>query len=108
MENLKTLRTERELSQQELANILHVSQQSIYKYENDITTPDLSTLIDMADFFHTSIDYIVGYSTIPHKIEAVTETSLNKQELSIISNYRKLSTKNMALIEALISAFAEK
>jgi transcriptional regulator with XRE-family HTH domain len=108
MKNLKFLRTKQKLSQQELANILHVSQQSIYKYENGITTPDVNTLIDMADFFHTSIDYLVGYSTIPHKIEPVTETSLNKQELAVIENYRKLSTKNLTLIETLIAELAKK
>ena len=63
MKNLKLLRTKRNLSQQELANILHVSQQSIYKYENDITTPDLNTLIDMADYFHTSIDKVISVET---------------------------------------------
>ena len=108
MKNLKFLRTKQNLSQQELANILHVSQQSIYKYENGITTPDVNTLIDMADYFHTSIDYLVGYSTIPHKIEPVTKTSLNKQELAVIENYRKLSTKNLTLIETLISELAQK
>ncbi len=108
MKNLKFLRTKQNLSQQELANILHVSQQSIYKYENGITTPDVNTLIDMADYFHTSIDYLVGYSTIPHKIEPVTETSLNKQELAVIENYRKLSTKNLTLIETLIAELAQK
>ena len=108
MKNLKFLRTKQNLSQQELANILHVSQQSIYKYENGITTPDVNTLIDMAEYFHTSIDYLVGYSTIPHKIEPVTETSLNKQELAVIENYRKLSTKNLTLIETLIAELAQK
>ena len=108
MKNLKFLRTKQNLSQQELANILHVSQQSIYKYENGITTPDVNTLIDMADYFHTSIDYLIGYSTIPHKIEPVTETSLNRQELAVIENYRKLSTKNLTLIETLIAELAQK
>ena len=108
MKNLKLLRTERNLSQQELANILHVSQQSIYKYENGITTPDLNTLIDMADYFHTSIDYLVGYSSIPHKIEPVTETCLNEQELNIVHNFRKLSIKNANLINALIAELREK
>lgn len=41
MKNLKTLRVAKKLSQQKLADILHVSQQSIYKYENGITSPDL-------------------------------------------------------------------
>ena len=44
MKNLKMLRMEKNLSQQQLANILHTSQQSIYKYENDITSPNLETL----------------------------------------------------------------
>ena len=51
MENLKVLRKQHNLSQQKLADILHISQQSVYKYENDITSPDLETLIKMADFF---------------------------------------------------------
>lgn len=50
MENLKVLRKQHNLSQQKLADILHISQQSVYKYENDITSPDLETLIKMADF----------------------------------------------------------
>ena len=50
----------KKLSQQKLADILHVSQQSIYKYENGITSPDLETLTNMANFFDTSIDYLVG------------------------------------------------
>ena len=34
MQNLKSLRKEHNLSQQNLADILHISQQSVYKYEN--------------------------------------------------------------------------
>ena len=69
MENLKVLRKQHNLSQQKLADILHISQQSVYKYENDITSPDLETLIKMADFFNTSVDYIIGHTEIPHKID---------------------------------------
>ena len=47
MKNLKMLRMEKNLSQQQLANILHTSQQAIYKYENDITSPNLETLISI-------------------------------------------------------------
>ena len=66
MENLKKLRKQHKLSQQKLADILHISQQSIYKYENDITFPDIEILIQMADYFSTSIDYLVGYTDMPY------------------------------------------
>ena len=73
MKNLKLLRHQKALSQQKLADILHISQQSVYKYENGITTPDLQTLMKIADFFDTSVDYLIGYTDIPHKIEPVAE-----------------------------------
>lgn len=91
MKNLKLLRTNNNLSQQKLADILHASQQSIYKYENDITSPDIETLIKMADYFDTSVDYLIGHTDISHRIEPVTDTMLNKDESRLIACYRKLT-----------------
>lgn len=105
MKNLKKLRKEHNLSQQKLADILHVSQQSIYKYENNITSPDIETLILMADFFNTSIDYLVEHTDISHKIEPVEEIMLNEEEVSLIRNYRKLSTKQKQLLSEIAEEY---
>lgn len=51
MKNLKDLRLARGLSQQRLADQLHLSQQSIYKYENDLSEPGIEILKNIADFF---------------------------------------------------------
>ena len=72
--NLKKLRKKYNISQQQLASIIGISQQSINKYENHNIEPDIETLKTMADFFNTSIDYIVGYK---EKSEEIT----TKQEL---------------------------
>ncbi len=72
--NLKKLRKKYNISQQQLADVVGVSQQSINKYENHNIEPDIETLKTMADFFNTSIDYIVGYK---EKSEEIT----TKQEL---------------------------
>lgn len=61
MENLKKLRLERKLSQQKLAENFGITQQAIYNYENGITEPDIYMLKKMAAFFHTTVDYLVGY-----------------------------------------------
>lgn len=105
MKHLKTLRKQKNLSQQKLADILHISQQSIYKYENDITSPDLDTVIKMAEFFGCSVDYIVGYSDIPHKVEFVTDTMLNEEELTLIEYYRKLTLKQKQAIQTIIKSY---
>ena len=51
MKNLKKLRLERGLSQQKLADILHITQQSIYKYENGLAEPNIELLKNIADYF---------------------------------------------------------
>jgi len=105
MNNLKKLRKKYNLSQQKLADILLVSQQSIYKYENGITSPDIETLMRMADFFDTSIDYLVEHTDIPHKIEPVKETMLNDDEFILITNYRKLNASQKQLVQAITTEY---
>ena len=75
MKNLKKLRLERNLSQQALAHIMGVSQQSINKYESGKTQPDLHMLMALAEFFHTSIDYLVGYTDNPDSYRVVSDLS---------------------------------
>ena len=66
--NLKLLRKEYGISQQVLADMMGVSQQSINQYENHSIEPDIALLTQMADYFNTSIDYIVGRTTIRRPI----------------------------------------
>jgi len=108
MKNLKLLRTKHNLSQQKLADILHISQQSVYKYENDITSPDIDTLKQMADYFETSIDYLVGYTDIDHKIEPTTELSLNENEQLLITHYRQLTSRQRSLIQSVTESYLDE
>ena len=50
LKNLKKLRLRKGLSQQRLADIIGVSQQSVNKYENHSIEPDMDTLISLANF----------------------------------------------------------
>lgn len=57
---LRDLREDKDLSQKELAQILGMSQTGYSKYEtgeNDIPT---QILMKLADFYHTSVGYILG------------------------------------------------
>ncbi len=57
------LRTKRNLSQNELADLLDVSRQSVSKWETDASTPDLERLIKLCDIFHITLDELAGRNT---------------------------------------------
>ena len=65
LENLKLLRSTAGISQKTLADSIGVSQQSINKYENHNIEPDIATLSSIADYFHVSIDFLVGANELP-------------------------------------------
>ena len=61
---LKELRTQQKLSQKEMAEKLHIKQQSYSRYELATGEPSLATLREIAIFFNVSTDYLVGLSEI--------------------------------------------
>ncbi|MBR1822365.1 MAG: helix-turn-helix transcriptional regulator, partial [Clostridia bacterium] len=85
--NVKLLRREAGISQQALADALGISQQSINHYENHDTQPDLQTLKQMADYFNTSIDYIVGHTDIKDPFDNTEAFHLNADEGELITQY---------------------
>lgn len=108
VKNLKSLRQKKGLSQQQLADIIGVSQQSIYKYEKQNVEPELSMLISMADYFETSVDYLIGHSDVSHKIEKVQPFELNAEEAKLIRDYRKLSKSEKESISLVIKNYRSK
>lgn len=59
-EKLKEMRTERDLSQMELARKTGISQSAIAKWELGKTEPTASAIITLARFFDESADYLLG------------------------------------------------
>lgn len=57
---LKELRTEKQLSQQQLARLLNISQSAIAKWELGKTEPTASAIVSVALFFDVSCDYLLG------------------------------------------------
>ena len=61
---IRDLREDADLSQRQIAVILNMSQTGYSKYEtgeNDIPT---RILIQLADYYHTSIDYLLGLTSV--------------------------------------------
>lgn len=60
MIKLFELRSEKGLSQRELARIMNISQGTYNNWENENTQPSIEQLIALADFFEVSVDYLLG------------------------------------------------
>ena len=60
MLRLKDLREDHDLKQEEIAKILNISQTNYSKYELEKVNIPISSLIVLADFYTTSIDYLIG------------------------------------------------
>ena len=58
-QNICRLRTERGLSQGDLADALDVSRQSISKWETDASIPELEKLLRLSELFHITLDELV-------------------------------------------------
>ena len=59
-ENIYKLRTEKNMSQGDLADALEVSRQSVSKWENNSAVPELDKLVKMAAIFEVSLDELVS------------------------------------------------
>ena len=64
-EKILALRTERSLSQGDLAEKLDVSRQSVSKWETGQSVPELDKLITLADLFGVSVDQLVRDGNTP-------------------------------------------
>ena len=68
--NLKILRKKMNIGQKELAAFLNVSVGTISNYENGVHSPDMETLIKIADFYDVSTDRLLGHNIGADKTEA--------------------------------------
>ena len=74
-EKIKVKRRERDLTQEELANILGVSKAAVSKWETDESYPDITLLTQIAQLFHITMDELFGYTLEYKPLKIVTEYS---------------------------------
>ncbi|MBP3324308.1 MAG: helix-turn-helix domain-containing protein [Clostridia bacterium] len=66
-ENLKKYRIIKNLTQEDLANYLNITPQSVSKWERGETYPDITFLPALANIFETSIDLLIGMDVVRAK-----------------------------------------
>lgn len=87
---IKELRIKNGFSQQEIAKFLNVSQSNYSKYERNEIEPEIQTLIKLADYFHTTVDNLIGHE-VPYLID---KSTYNEQQLQLFDIILQLNNVN--------------
>lgn len=82
-EKLTKLRKEKNLTQEQFAEILHVSRQSVSKWEHNTAYPDTEKLIRISKLFECSLDYL-----LKDEIEQMDENLLAASEAAKMDRIR--------------------
>lgn len=62
--NLEKIRKEHKISQSKLGCALGITQQMISSYEKNISSPNIESLVRLADYFHISVDDLIGHTVL--------------------------------------------
>lgn len=92
-ERVRLERKNKGLSQLELANYFGVSQQTVNKWENGKSTPELKVIKNLAQFFDVSIDYLVGMTDVRNHMD------LQTRDLYAFLNFENINLRGLPLTD---------
>ena len=100
---LKELRQQSKKNQIEVAKALNITQEKYSRIENNITDPDIETLIKLADYFHTTVDALIDHQ-VPYLID---KSKYNIEQQMLIDEIENLDNEQCRLTKAYIEGLKE-
>ncbi len=104
-EIIKKCRTERKITQEEMAAALHVTPQAISRWETGISYPDITMLPQISNYLNVSTDRLLGCGNTEIEITNTTEEpqeTLNQSQIDSIFDYvpsKRESSKNILVVD---------
>lgn len=99
---LRNLRIKNKISQEKLASVVGVTRGAVAQWENGFTLPSNVALMKMADFFHCSVDYLLG------RIEEKRSHYSTQEQTSITARYERLTETQKLIVSNLIDELLKK
>ena len=97
-ERIRDLREKSDMTRQELAERIGLSVQALKKIELGMNGTKIDTLVEIADFFHTSLDYLVcGVERNSNAGVDELCQELNEKELMFVRKMVKSTIENMII-----------
>lgn len=101
--NIKTFRLSIGKTQKEVAEAVGLTQFTYSNYESGKTQPDFDTLVKLADYFHTTVDAILGHE-VPYLLD---KSTLTPKQRKLVELATKVDDNTCELAVAYISGRIE-
>ncbi len=98
-EKIKELRREQNMTQETLADLLHVSYQAVSKWENGVTCPDLGLIVPLARIFHISTDELLGMTRYETNERRAYFDALHENYWHYEADFERLAAAREAVAE---------
>lgn len=101
---LRELREKDNLSQRKVSKDLSIKYTTFNGYERGISEPDIETLIKLADYFRTTVDYLIGHE-VPYLIN---KSQFSSKQLSLLDEIQSLSNEQCDKLLAYLDGLKDR
>ena len=95
LERIRMLVYANKMNYNQLAKALNTPLNLFYRYENGTRTPDLKILIAVANYFHVSVDWLLGIEQYDEKAQ------------KIVNGYEQATDEDKHLIDTILQKYGE-
>lgn len=106
--NLKQIRNSKDLLQTKVAMDLNITQETVSSYETGRVFPSSDMLIKLADYYNTSIDYLLCRTKFDMPINDIKPNNISDSDFILLNKINKLSPNYKSKVEGYIDGLNEK
>lgn len=96
-QRLSKFRKEKNLTQEEISEKVNVSPQAVSKWENDLSIPDIETILKLSEILDVSLDLLLGKETNSEKAQILPKED-RKDSNKLILKIKVLSKSDKVII----------
>src|SRR5690554_2476128 len=106
--NLKEIRNSKGLLQTKVAMDLNITQETVSSYETGRVLPSSEMLIKLANYYNTSIDYLLCRTNYNIPIENIKPNNISEKDFIILNKINNLTNINKTKVEGYIDGLSDK
>ena len=106
--NLKQIRNSKDLLQTKVAMDLNITQETVSSYETGRVFPSSDMLIKLADYYNTSIDYLLCRTKYDIPINDIKPNNISDSDFILLNKINKLSPNYKSKVEGYIDGLNDK
>lgn len=106
--NLKQIRLSKDYKQTKVAMDLDTTQETNSSYETGRIFPNADMLIALADYYNTSIDYLLCRTKYDMPIDTIKPNNISEGDFQLLTKINKLSNINKSKVDGYIDGLNEE